>query len=265
MSIILESQETWPIELIKFLKDKSVQLMEYAQYEENYIKRGCNSEDDISYRWEQNPWLWEQEQAIEKISILLESTTLRGWHCTRLTKSEIEHITKNGMQLPNLKMLEDRISRLQAEGKIYDRIAKEIKNKNYADETSRKDKIWFCFFSPRLAHQSGLEKFFRYWGGEALYRAHQEDLETKNILMNIGQPCLIEVDVPISALGQRTCLAEKIIRRYLVNHGLKTGECIDHEDWSKKPISAHNISRFIFYNDPEFIKLVGCDQWSPQL
>jgi hypothetical protein len=264
--MILKLQETWPVELINFLNDKFEQLMKFAEYEENQMKEYLDPNNNIPLAlMPENPWHWHQQQAIEEVSNLLQSTTLRGWHCTRITESEVEHITQNGMQLPNLEMLKNRISQLQVEKKISDEIAISLKSNNYADEKCRKNMIWFCFFYPRLAHQSGLEIFFRYWGGESLSRAHQQDAKTKEILMNIGQPCLIEVNVPISALGLNTYLPEKIIFQYLINCGLKTDKDIDHEDKSFQPISAKNISRFIFYDDPEFIELVGCDQWTPSL
>jgi hypothetical protein len=47
-------------------------------------------------------------------------------------------------------------------------------SKNQAGDLNRAGKIWFCFFPPHHAGQRGIERFFRYWGGEALYNSHQD-------------------------------------------------------------------------------------------
>ncbi len=264
--MLLELEQTWPKELLAFLDGKYEMLMKHAQHEEKVNKQYLAPENNLPMAlMPLNPFLKQKEQAASSVLDLLQSSTLRGWHCTRLTQPEVEHITQNGMQLPNLEMLENRIYQLQADGIISDTIAMRLKTENHANDQSRKDRIWFCFFPPQLAGQSGIERFFRCWGGEALYISHERDPKTRKILMNIGQPCLIEVDVPISALGSKVSLGNKMIRRYLVNRGLKTEEWIDHEDKAIEPIMAENISRFIFHSDAEFIELTGCDQWIPPL
>jgi hypothetical protein len=169
------------------------------------------------------------------------------------------------MQLPNLELLENRISQLQSDGLISEATAMRLKTENQANDYNRKNRIWFCFFPPRFAGQSGIERFFRRWGGEALYNSHEQDAETGKVLTGIGEPCLIEANVPISAFGSVTWLGDKVIRRYLVNRGLQTDEPLEHEDKSREPIKPENISRFIFHGDAEFSELTGCDQWIPPL
>lgn len=42
----------------------------------------------------------------------LDTCEVIGWHCTRLTDAEIALIEADGMQLPNVQMLNERIDRL---------------------------------------------------------------------------------------------------------------------------------------------------------
>lgn len=264
--MILELEETWPAELIAFLDNECQMLMAHVKHDEDTMKKYKSPENKLPmYFFQPNPFFDQREQAVSEVLKLLQSTTMRGWHCTRLTQSEVEHITQNGMQLPNLQMLKNRISRLQADGIISAPVATRLKTENEADDSCRKNMIWFCFSLETLKFQWGIERFFRYWGGEALYNSHEKDPETQKILMKIGHPCLIEVNVPISALALGTYLGEKIILRYLINRELITKEVTDHEDKVFVPIMAENISKFIFHNTPEFIELTECDTWTPPL
>jgi hypothetical protein len=49
------------------------------------------------------------------------------------------------------------------------------KSENQSDEKYRKNMIWFCFFLPKIAGEHGIMRFFRSWGGEALYNSHEKD------------------------------------------------------------------------------------------
>lgn len=252
-------EETWPKGLLDFLDEKSSILRGYEEHENQTY------DDELSMSMmPENPFFKEREEILEQINILLQSEQLVGWHCTKLTVGEIHKIQRLGMCLPSLKFLKERISNLVNEGVISPKYGENLKINNWANEKYRKEMIWFCFFHPKLAGQSGIENFFRYWGGEALYRLHQENTETGSALMSVGTPCLIEAEVPISSLSL-IFFAEKIARLYLVNRGLETSEDIKYEDRSLLPIPPNNILRVIEFGHDDFISLTGCDQWHPSL
>lgn len=129
------------------------------------------------------------------------------------------------MQPPSVEILRERIGRIQRDGLITDATAQRLRMENHADDKNRKGKIWFCFFDPRSAGQHGIERFFRRWGGEALYVAHEQDETTGEVLRTIGRPCLIEVDVSAPSIGQVTYLGDKVIRRYLLPLSLSESTC----------------------------------------
>jgi hypothetical protein len=68
------------------------------------------------------------------------------------------------MQLPNVTVLEARIGALQAAALIDASTAKRLIAANQAHEANRANLIWFCFFPPRSAGQSGVGSLLGYWG-----------------------------------------------------------------------------------------------------
>jgi hypothetical protein len=125
--------------------------------------------------------------------------------------------------------------------------------------------VWFCFFRPGDAGESGIVRFFRHWGGEALYNSHEDDAITSPALRRIGTPSIVEADVPIASLEPNGGLASKVVRRFLITRGLRTVEPTDHEDRIKRSLSAENVRRVIRYPDPDFVALTGCDRWRTSL
>jgi hypothetical protein len=201
------------------------------------------------------------DDAIYGLMDTLQPYEITGWHCTRLTDVEIDHILQDGMQLPDTAMLNQRIDALVAAGHLSEDIALRLKSDNQSGETNRAGMVWFCFFPPRNAGESGIERFFRHWGGEALYNSHEDDPGTSPAISAIGTPCLVEADVPIASLEKYGGLSRKIYRRFLVSRGFKTRDSVEHEDRIKRPLPAGNIRRVVRFRDPAFDELTGCSDW----
>lgn len=192
---------------------------------------------------------------------LLRPHTLEsGYHCTRLTDAEIDSILQTGMQLQNADSLRRRIQTLHAAGLIDDTAASEFTNSNSADDANRAGMIWFCFFPPRVAGESGVGSLVRYWGGEALYRWHWKGARGA-LLQRIGIPCIVVADVPIADINQNSSLSTRFVRRYFQNRGGDIREEVDHEGYAISPLPAATIRRIIRFPDPEFLRLTGCDTW----
>lgn len=266
MTVNLSSIETWPTAVLRYLDSEREVLLEHARMEKERMEIHLNSKPYRSLiEIPGSTFHREWERAALAVLDLLSSIDLTGWHCTRLTDCEVEDIQANGISLPSRGFLQDRIRRLSDRGLIDDRVAERLIVENQADDTNRKDRLWFCFFSPCLAGQHGIERFFRRWGGEALYNSHEQDADTGEILKTIGEPYLIQVNVPISGLNFGYYLGNKILRRYLLEHGFDTGEGVEHEDFVSQPIAPDRILRFVEFDDAEFSVLTGCDDWEPPL
>jgi hypothetical protein len=206
------------------------------------------------------------DSAIHGLCVLLQRYAITGWHCTRLTRAEIAAIISNGMGLPDAAMLNRRIDAVVDAGLITEPVARRLKAENQAHESMRADRVWFCFFPPRLGGKNGIERFFRSWGGEALYNSHERDAVTGVAISSVGVPCLVEADVPIASFVDRPVgLSFKIVRRFLISRGHHTNEPVDHEDQIKRPLPPDNIRRIICFPDPEFVTLTGCDGWHDPL
>lgn len=231
----------WPQELQEFLDD-------------NY---------EFFLSWETNPPPGSHrrfDSAIVALHCILRHYSIVGWHCSRLTANEIDKIRQHGMEPPGLDMLCQRIDDLENASVCSPNIATRLRRENMADVSNRAGKIWFCFFPPHVAGESGIQRFFRRWGGEALYNFHESDPETGNILTQIGRPCLIEAEVQIDSL--RECsLAFVVYRTYLVSRGYQTENGLDYEDYSSRVIPATNILRIIVFPEADFLRLTGCGKW----
>jgi hypothetical protein len=249
--MILSDETTWPHDVVRYLTENHDLFLNWETMEAG---RGptlvCARDYDC---------------AIYGLRDVLSKYTLHGYHCTRLHESEIEHIKLNGMQPPNVKLLHKRIRAIQELGIISQESAQHFIANNQAHESYRADMIWFCFFEPHFANQFGIERFFRSWGGEALYNSHEDDPVTGPILRQIGSPCIVEADIPIENLAIHGGLELKVVRRFLVNHGLQTREPMDHEDRANKPINSQNVKRIILFPEKDFISLTKCDEWLPIL
>ena len=191
----------------------------------------------------------------------LDTCEVIGWHCTRLTDAEIALIEADGMQLPSVQLLNERIDRLVEIGQIAAPIADALKRTNQAGDENRAGRLWFCFFAPGEAGESGIHRFFRHWGGEALYNSHENNNVTSPVLASIGTPCVVEAAVQIRTLPQYSYVTQRVIERFLWAKGLFHSEPEIPEGYTVASIEAGSIKRVIRHPDFEFMLLTGCKNW----
>ncbi len=251
--IIPDDESTWPSVLLDCL-NKHYDILHLWESAKTEIKKVYISDEQIK----------QHDEAHRDLGKVLLPFHLKGYHCTKLTTSEISHITSDGMRLQNLSSLEKRIDNLVTQDLIPLDIANELKTENQANDDNRAGMLWFCFYPPKRAGEYGIERFFRSWGGEALYNSHESNPKTGAVLKRFGTPCIIEADVPILSLNQYS-VTMKISRIFIKNRGLKTNECCSIEDYSRENIASGNIKKVIRFPDAEFIKLSGCKNWKVPL
>ncbi|MFM0213859.1 hypothetical protein PQQ96_41510 [Paraburkholderia sediminicola] len=240
--IPLDQPEAWPVPLLSLLD--------------------CYHE--LFLNWEVAAWKLAPlayDEAVRAVGDALRPYSVTGWHCTRLTDDEITQIVCSGMQLPDGATLRRRIHALVTVGQLTADASARLVAVNQADESNRAGRLWFCFFPPRRAGEHGIGRFFRHWGGEALYNLHENDPVTSPILRAIGTPCVVEADVPVASLAPGHRLAMKLIRIYLISHGYETDEPVEHEDRCVQPIAGDCIRRVIRYPEPDFLAITGCTEW----
>jgi hypothetical protein len=249
--IVLDDEATWPTDLLEYLGRHGEIFLGWELQRSG--KGGARVRG------------WDYDRVVYGLRDVLSRHLLHGYHCTRLTDVEIEHIWLHGMQLPSGALLRQRITSLQETGLIEPLIADRLRAENQADDSNRTNRIWFCFFPPHRGGQHGIEPLFRSWGGEALYNSHESDPVTGQVLGRLGTPCLVEADIPIASLETHSFLGDKIARQFLITRGLETSEPVDHEDRAKRPIPASYIRRVIRFPEPDFFSLAQCADWTPPL
>jgi hypothetical protein len=256
--MVLDDESTWPRDVVRFI-DRRRDLFDdwegpTAEARIRDISPGDHSNGPrFSAR--------QYDEAVLALRRILQPYTLQsGYHCTRLTDAEIDTILRNGMALQNAASLRRRVQALQGAGLIDADSAAEFEKSNSADDANRAGMIWFCFFPPRIAGESGIGSLLRNWGGEALYRWHPKG-ERRALLQRIGTPCIVVADVPIADLNENSSLSTRFVRRYFKNRGGDIREEVDHEGYARSPLSAETIRRIVRFPDPEFLRLTGCDTW----
>jgi hypothetical protein len=205
------------------------------------------------------------DSAVYGLVEALQPFALMGWHCTRLTDAEASKIIDDGMELPNAAMLAERIDALVRGGLMTPAIAANLKANNQAHDQYRAGRVWFCFFPPSIGGESGIGSFFRFWGGEALYRSHDKDPARSKVLQRIGIPSIVEAEVPIALLHPSPGLALKLILRYLIHRGFRSSEPYDHEDRITHPLPPSCVLRIHRFPEPIFLELSGCRAWREPL
>jgi hypothetical protein len=247
-TIIFQKIDTWPSALMAALKKNQQKL---CAWEVN--RAGGQADFVVSGN--------EYDLCVKEVADIIKEYNLLGYHCTRLSEDEIKLIQNSGLIPQNLEKLHSRINSLNLDATV----AYRLKTENEMDEEYRAEKIWFIFNPPFEIDEDGIGRFFRSWGGEALYNQHEDDDITGPILKSLGSPCVIEASIPIYHLDSIPALAMKIIRRFVLSTGAKTSSDVEHEDCAVAPIPPENILRVACYPSQDFFKLTKADNWQNPL
>ena len=196
---------------------------------------------------------------------ILKKYSLHGYHCTRLTEEEIVDVKENGLKLRNTSTLYERVNKLLTAHLIRKNVAQSLLNNNQSGDNNRANMLWFCFFPPYLGGQHGIERFFRHWGGEALYNSHEENPVTGKRLQKIGIPCVVEALVPLGSMPNATLPDGQFIRSYLKEKGYSLENGLEYESYITDSLNPANIIEVHQFPSKTFIELTECDYWDDPL
>lgn len=244
--LLLEQPESWPSELLAVLQNHHELFIDW---EEGRATGRAKAYD----------------RAIYDVAEHLQPYSVLGWHCTRLTINEIDKILADGIQMPNAEILRRRIDDCVMEKFLTPEIATTLRAKNQAQESNRAGIFWFCFFHPKQAGEAGISRFFRHWGGEALYNFHEDDPVTSKALRAFGTPCLVEADVPIVFFKSAIPIAFNVVGRFLAGEGLRTDEPVEFESCINQDLPSEAIRAVIQFPAEKFLALTGCAAWRVNL
>jgi hypothetical protein len=241
----------WPKPVIDYLNNNKVVLEAWAKtkpsrYEEKVLR--ASQFDAVVYG----------------LKDILSPYYLHGYHCTRLTELEINNISANGMLLPNSDMLRQRIEKLVNDNILNSDVAKQLLSNNQANDANRANMLWFCFFPPYIASQAGIERFFRSWGGEALYNSHEAHPITGKTLSTIGIPSIIEAHVPFSGFTGHS-FELNLVNRFMTSMKLDKLRVTHYEGYITVNVPPEDIISIVKFPEKRFIVLTKCDNWVPPL
>jgi hypothetical protein len=246
MSIVITEQKTWPSEIVSYLDDN---YQAFLGWETSGQERASES---------------EHEQAVQEFREILNTCSVIGYHCTKLTSHEIEDIALNGMKLQNSESLKARVLKLNSLGEVNDEIAMKFIASNRSGARNRASKLWFCFFEPHLDGFDGIHRFFKYWGGEALYLDHVASKDSADTLKRLGTPCIIKAHVNINSLEESYYPDKELIRVYLLSKGYDAKKDIEPEGFSIENVSSMQIDAIYEYPTAEFVRLTRCNEWGDE-
>lgn len=201
------------------------------------------------------------DQSMDRLCDVLQSYQVRGWHCTKLTPEEILEVRSNGLRVLSLALAEQKVDALVRAGRLTPSWRDALLQESRASDENRRGMVWFCFFKPRYAGESGISRLLSHWGGEALYWAFEDDAEIGPVLREIGIPAVVEADVPVSDLRSADRVATSVVRSYLKSLGENVVEPIATEHYAVRDLSSDCIKRIYEFPSVEFARITGCNSW----
>jgi hypothetical protein len=214
-----------------------------------------------------SPWSSRYESEIQALLRSVHDCALKGWHCTRLREAEAQSIRDSGMAVLSESLVNRRIAAARAAGELSQDVADRLSTTHRASDPRRQGQIWFGF-SPALPDEHATERLFRYWGGEAVYWAHERGTEISAVLRRIGHPSIIDAWVPISDLQP---LAQEAILKCLCLVDLHAAGAdvarpfADVEGNVQKAIPATAILAIDQHPSASFVARTRCDTWHEPL
>jgi hypothetical protein len=133
---------------------------------------------------------------------------------------------------------------------------------NQAGDENRRGMIWFVFNRRLLADEGGMNRFFRYWGGESLYRRHSLDAATAACLERVGVPCIVEAAIPVRAIASSfTQIPARMLSVYLKHRQVQASLRDDAEGYVREAVTSERVRRVIQLPDADFTSLTACERW----
>ena len=148
--------------------------------------------------------------------------TIRAWHYTRLTESEVDEILTNGVQLSTSESMCRRLDAQIAIGQISAEIADALFEKSplrdFQGATSRSDRFWMTSH-PLRVDDCCVAPLVKNWGGEVIHFWLNESKNLKQVVRVIGKGRVIEIGVPIAATRHRHVAAKSVAATFAQSRG----------------------------------------------
>ena len=268
LDIEVEEPASWPDEVRRRVsKDRSLILA----FQNEYSRIEKLQREDVSARINvpHNPYEDAYEQMLEELNTLLVPHRIVGFHCTRLTPREMQDVRTSGLRVLSPALVMERLSNCHADGHIANPLFETLRSSpqvaaSLSDRHGvRTGMIWFCPNRSTLRDGSAVSRFFRHWGGEAVYVGHEQEIGVATLLRRIGSPCIVRCAIPF-ARARRS--ATSYAARFVAQSISAEFECPEppaHFDLrSEEDVPASDVREIIPYPASAFEQLTGCSTWS---
>lgn len=264
--IWVDDEATWPVSVLDVLKNGLSRMLAY-ETDREAIDRRCREDVLFQVRPPTPVNAPARRALLSSLNSNLAPHAIVGYHCTRLHRAEIASITRHGLRPLSEKLARARIERCIQLGELSRPVASRLLSKNAVNDEagSRLSMIWFCFTRNPLQDDDAVGRFFRSWGGEALYCHYGEDVTIGPALSNIGVPAIVEAAVPVRLIQTFMSVGERFLNVFLSQRGISTGHDSNMEGYIREPLNGHDILRIVTSDDQEFRELTNCEGWSTPL
>lgn len=265
--IEIEDYNSWPHDFRQTVSQNEHLILSY-HWERNRIDALC--EDDVILRCcpPDNVYEAGYKQLVADLDGLLSTHSIIGYHCTRLTPFEITSVKGLGLRTLCPSRIQERINqafndkwltqgeydRLQTSPTIQDN----LENRN----GHRTGKIWLCPNRSTLRDNGAVHRFFRSWGGEAIFKG-QADPMIMDALSKIGLPCIVKCNVPFPDINPfHTSHAERFVSKF-VSRSIEYPHPSPAFDMSiGRDLKADEVLNIIDISNPAFAKLTEYETWT---
>jgi hypothetical protein len=264
MIIDAYSQASWPVELRELLAANAEHIRNYYA-ERNRISRAAEANLVLRVNPPANPHQEAWNNVLAEASRIASGCKILGYHATRLTDDEAADVAANGMRVLSNVLFEERVERAIAARLLTADDAAGLRGRNQISDVNRSGMCWFVFTRTPLSDESGIERLFRSWGGEALYNSHEDDEQTGPRLRKIGSPRIIVAAVPAARVHCFMDVGQRLINIWCAKQSIRTGHYPDFEGYVRGDIPGRSIVRVIHHSDAEFVELTKHTDWDEPL
>lgn len=270
LDVEIELVETWPPAFLDAARRNHGLIVQY-QRERRRIDHLC--QDDIVRRMNppDNKYRATYDSLVERLDQSITRHRIVGYHCTRLTRSEISGIKANGLRVLSSDLVRLKLDQCIQDGLMSATQRDYLSNSKTASEAlgnkhgMRTGMIWFCPNRSTLRIASGVFRLFRSWGGEAIYFGHETDNNIAGDLARLGTPCIVKCAIPFPCDDPYYPKFAARFLSQLVENDIEFPEPpADFDLRTKRDLSASEVLEIIEFSDPQFEELTGCSAWSVQ-
>lgn len=268
LNVEIEDITTWPKEF-KALVDKSKELIVLYHRERSNIFNDCKDDPIPGRGLPLNQYEETYLSVVSRAESILLSNQLIAYHCTRLTEEEIQDIKETGMKRASALFVHKRFKTLHEQGYLstdqylYLRNSECIKyNLNAKKGALTKDIFFVCNRSILKKQPDGIYRLLRSWGGEAIYRGHENDEKIASTLQSIGTPCIIKCTLPFSdvqSFGGK--FAERFLSFFIADEIEHPEPSPGLEIYITRDTQKEEVLEIIEFSNPLFEKFTGYSLW----